>query len=275
MAIKKVEIAVISDVHLGTYGSKAEEILLYLNSIEPKVLIVNGDLIDIWQFRKRYFPKSHLAVLRKIFSLAANGTPVYFLPGNHDDLIRKFGDFSLGNLHIQNELVLNIDGEKVWFHHGDKYDKSVKHQRLAAFGGRVYEGFILLEKGINWLLKPLKIKPIQAAKRIKSFSKKMSKVALDFEALAIQEAISRKFDVMVCGHVHQPQNRIVTTNQGSILYLNSGDWVENLTALEYKNNTWEIIHFTDLSTEIKTPKSITKEAIPTKVEDKVLVFDLN
>jgi UDP-2,3-diacylglucosamine pyrophosphatase LpxH len=275
MTIKKVEIAVISDIHLGTYGSKAEEVLLYLNSIEPKVLIVNGDLIDIWQFRKRYFPKSHLAVLQKIFSLAANGTPVYFLPGNHDDLIRKFGDFSLGNLHIQNELILNVNGEKVWFHHGDKYDKSVGHKRLAAFGGRVYEGFILLEKGLNWLFKPLKTKPFQTAKKIKSVSKKMSKFALDFEVLAMQEAISRKFDVMVCGHVHQPQNRIMTTNQGSILYLNSGDWVENLTALEYKNNTWQIIHFTDLPTEIETPKLIIKEAIPTKVEDKVLVFDLN
>jgi predicted phosphodiesterase len=103
----------------------------------------------------------------------------------------------------------------------------------------------------------------------------MSKFALDFEVLAMQEAISRKFDVMVCGHVHQPQNRIMTTNQGSILYLNSGDWVENLTALEYENNIWKIVYFTDLPIEIETPKLIIKEAIPTKVDDKVLVFDLN
>ena len=275
MAIKKVAITVISDVHLGTYGSKAEEVLLYLNSIEPEILVINGDLIDIWQFRKRYFPKSHLAVLQKIFSLAANGTPVYFLPGNHDDLIRKFGDFSLGNLHIQNELVLNVSGEKVWFHHGDKYDKSVNHQGLAAFGGRIYEGFILLEKGLNWLLKPFGVKPFQAAKKIKSFSKKMSKTALDFEAMAMTEAIARKFDVMVCGHVHQPQNRMVTMENGSLLYLNSGDWVENLTALEYENNRWTIIHFADLPSEILVPKIIEPIIIPQPIEDKVLVFDLN
>lgn len=275
MTIKKVGIAVISDVHLGTYGSKAEEVLLYLNSIDPEILVVNGDLMDIWQFRKRYFPKSHLAVLQKIFSLAANGTPVYFLPGNHDDLIRKFGDFSLGNLHIQNELVLNINGEKVWFHHGDKYDKSVGHQGLAAFGGRIYEGFILLEKSINWLLKFLKIKPFQVAKKIKSFSKKMSKTALDFEAMAMNEAIARKFDVMVCGHVHQPQNRVVTMDTESILYLNSGDWVENLTALEYENNRWQIIHFADLPSEILAPKTVEPKIIPQPITEKVLVFDLN
>ncbi|NJN78781.1 MAG: UDP-2,3-diacylglucosamine diphosphatase [Saprospiraceae bacterium] len=273
MAIKKVEIAVISDVHLGTYGSKAEEVLLYLNSIDPEILVVNGDLIDIWQFRKRYFPKSHLAVLQKIFSLAANGTPVYFLPGNHDDLIRKFGDFSLGNLHIQNELVLNINGEKVWFHHGDKYDKSVGHQGISAFGGRIYEGFILLEKGLNRLLKSFKIKPIQAAKKIKSFSKKMSKTALDFEAIAMNEAIARKFDVMVCGHVHQPQNRMVTMETGSLLYLNSGDWVENLTALEYENNCWTIVHFSDFSLE--RLNAISEKVVTPKIEHNVLVFDLN
>lgn len=262
MTIKKVEIAVISDVHLGTYGSRAAEVLTYLNSIDPDTLIINGDLIDIWQFRKRYFPKSHLAVLQKIFSLAASGKSVYFIPGNHDDLIRKFGDFSLGNLHIQNELVLDINGQTVWFHHGDKYDKSVRHQGLAAFGGRIYEGFILLEKGINWFLKPFGNKPFQSAKKIKSFSKKMSKTALDFEEMAINEAISRKFDVMVCGHVHKPQNSVINIKSESLLYLNSGDWVENLSALEYHEGRWDLIQFKDASL-IPSIKIINLETLKT------------
>lgn len=242
MSIKKVEIAVISDVHLGTYGSRAEEVLLYLNSIDPEILVVNGDLVDIWQFRKRYFPKSHLAVLQKIFQLASTGTPVYFLPGNHDDLARKFGDFSLGNLHIQNELILNIGGKQIWFHHGDKYDLSIRHKGLAAFGGRLYELYILIEKGLNWLLKPFRVH-LQTAKKLKAFSKKMSKNAIDFEAKAIDEAINRGFDVMVCGHVHRPQKRRITNKNGQILYLNSGDWVENLSALEYSDNKWKVIRF--------------------------------
>ena len=242
MSIKKVEIAVISDVHLGTYGSRAEEVLLYLNSIDPEILIINGDLVDIWQFRKRYFPKSHLAVLQKIFQFASTGKSVYFLPGNHDDLIRKFGDFSLGNLHIQNELILNIDKQQVWFHHGDKYDLSVRHKSLAAFGGRLYELYILMEKGLNWLLKPFRVN-LQTAKKLKAFSKKISKTAIDFEAKAIEEGINRTFDVMICGHVHRPQKRRITNKNGQILYLNSGDWVENLSALEYADNKWEVIQF--------------------------------
>lgn len=242
MSIKKVKIAVISDVHLGTYGSRAEEVLLYLNSIAPEILVVNGDLVDIWQFRKHYFPRTHLAVLQKIFQFASTGTPVYFLPGNHDDLIRKFGDFSLGNLHIQNELVLNIDDKQVWFHHGDKYDLSVQHKGLAAFAGRLYEFYILMEKGLNWLLRPFGIQT-QSAKKLKAFSKKMSKTAIDFEAKAIDEAINRNFDVMVCGHVHRPQKRHVTNKNGKILYLNSGDWVENLSALEFVDGKWKVVRF--------------------------------
>jgi len=242
MSIKKVEIAVISDVHLGTYGSRAEEVLLYLNSIEPEILVINGDLVDIWQFRKRYFPKAHLAVLQKIFQLAATGKSVYFLPGNHDDLIRKFGDFSLGNLHIQNELTLEIGGKQVWFHHGDKYDLSVRHRGLAAFAGRLYELYILMEKGLNWLLQPFRIH-LQSAKKLKAFSKRMSKTAIDFEAKAIDEAISRNFDIMICGHVHRPQKRRITNKNGQILYLNSGDWVENLSALEYTDEKWKVVRF--------------------------------
>ncbi len=242
MSIKKVEIAVISDVHLGTYGSRAEEVLLYLNSIDPEVLIINGDLVDIWQFRKRYFPKTHLAVLQKIFQFASTGKSVYFLPGNHDDLIRKFGDFSLGNLHIQNELILEIGGQQVWFHHGDKYDLSVQHKGLAAFAGRLYELYILMEKGLNWLLRPFRVH-LQTAKKLKAFSKKMSKTKIDFEAKAIDEAINRNFDIMVCGHVHKPQKRNITNKNGHVLYLNSGDWVENLSALEYIDNKWKVIRF--------------------------------
>lgn len=267
--MKQIQIAVISDVHLGTFGSKAVEVLSYLNSIAPEVLVINGDLIDIWQFRKRYFPKSHLAVLQKVFQMAASGTPVYFLPGNHDDLIRRFGDFSLGNLHIQNELVLDLDGKKVWFHHGDKYDVSIRHQGIATFGGRFYECLILIEKGLNFLLKPFKIE-LAIAKKIKAFSKKMSKKAIDFEAKFVDEGIQRGFDAVVCGHVHKPQQRTIVGEKGSIVYLNSGDWVENLSALEYDNENWELVHFQHAA-PVCAPISLPRPAVS---EQKILALDI-
>lgn len=272
MVNKKVEITVISDVHLGTFGSHAEEVLIYLDSINPEVLIINGDLVDIWQFRKRYFPKSHLAVLQKVFQIAASGKTVYFIPGNHDDLIRKFGDFSIGNLHFRNELVLEINNQKVWIHHGDKYDKTVRNQSIAAFGGYFYEHLILLEKGINWMLNKMNIKSLQATKKLKAFSKSMSKKSMDFEAKAIEEAIEKQCDVMICGHTHNPKKQFIENENGKILYLNSGDWVEHLSALEYNNEQWEVIHFAQVS------PTIDKITLPTEIiipkEPRELAFDL-
>lgn len=98
MKKRKVDIAVISDVHLGTYGCHAQELLSYLNSIQPEKLILNGDIIDIWQFRKRYFPKSHLKVIKKIIDLSTKGTEIVYITGNHDEMLRKFSEVRMAIL---------------------------------------------------------------------------------------------------------------------------------------------------------------------------------
>ena len=102
---RKVEIVVISDVHLGTYGSKAKELVQYLDSIQPKTLILNGDIVDIWQFSKRYFPESHMRVIKAITSMLANGTEVFYITGNHDEMLRKFKGFRLSNFKIVNKFL--------------------------------------------------------------------------------------------------------------------------------------------------------------------------
>ena len=108
MKKRKVDLVVISDVHLGTFGCHAKELLLYLNSIKPKKLILNGDIVDIWQFRKRYFPKSHLEVIKKIIDLSAKGTEVTYITGNHDDLLRKVTDVEMGRISLVDKLVLEL-----------------------------------------------------------------------------------------------------------------------------------------------------------------------
>ena len=117
---RTVDILVISDLHLGTFGSQAQNFLRYLDSVEPKQLIINGDLIDIWQFMRWYFPKSHLQILQKIAQLISSGIPVYYLTGNHDDLLRKFTPLSLGNFQLIDNLELDIDGKRTLIFHGDR-----------------------------------------------------------------------------------------------------------------------------------------------------------
>lgn len=244
MKKRKIEVAVISDVHLGTYGCHADELIAYLNSIQPKKLVLNGDIIDIWQFSKRYFPSSHMKVLRKIIGMASKGTEVFYITGNHDEMLRKFSGTSMGNLHILDKLVLKLDGKKAWFFHGDIFDSSVTNAKwLAKLGGRGYDLLILINRAANWCLSKLGKERYSLSKKIKDSVKGALKYISNFEKSAVDIAIENGYNYVICGHIHQPKKEVLITKKGKCTYLNSGDWVENLTALEYSFKRWKIYRY--------------------------------
>ncbi len=241
---RKVEIAVVSDVHLGTYGCHAKQLLTYLNSIQPKKLILNGDIIDIWQFNKRYFPKSHLKVVKKIMTMASNGVEVIYITGNHDDMLRKFSDTFIGNMSIVDKLVLDLDGKKAWFFHGDVFDASIQNAKwLAKLGGYGYDLLILFNRLINSVLERMGKNKYSLSKRIKNSVKGALKYISDFEEVATDLAIENGYDYVICGHIHQPKMFIRENIHGKTMYLNSGDWIENFTALEYQFKRWKIYNY--------------------------------
>ena len=241
---RKVEVAVISDVHLGTYGCHAKELITYLNSIEPKHLILNGDIVDIWQFSKRYFPKSHLKVIKKIIDFATEGTKVIYITGNHDEVLRKFSDTTIGNISVVNKKVLNLDGKKAWFFHGDVFDVSIQNAKwLAKLGGYGYDLLILLNRLVNWGLERMGREKYSISKKIKNGVKSAVKYISDFENVVSDLAIENGYDYVVCGHIHQPKMLIKENKHGKTTYLNSGDWVENFTALEYQFKRWKIYNY--------------------------------
>lgn len=243
---RNVELVVISDVHLGTYGCKAKELLRYLNSIQPKTLILNGDIFDIWQFKKSYFPKSHLKIIKKILSFATKNVDVYYITGNHDEMFRKFTDFELGKLKVCNKVSLTIDEKKTWIFHGDVFDASVHHSKwIAKLGGKGYDLLIAINNIVNWLLMKIGREKYSFSKKIKNNVKKAVKFIGDFELTASELAIDNHYDYVICGHIHQPQIREVVTKKGSCTYLNSGDWIENLSALEYNEKEWKIFYYED------------------------------
>ena len=123
---RELEVVVISDVHLGTYGSHAKEVLQYLKTIRPHTLILNGDIIDVWNFRKSYFPAAHMDVLRRIMKMASKGTKVIYITGNHDDMLRKYTDLQLGNLQIVDKFLLEIENKKAWIFHGVVFVNTTK-----------------------------------------------------------------------------------------------------------------------------------------------------
>ncbi|KGO85118.1 phosphoesterase [Flavobacterium rivuli WB 3.3-2 = DSM 21788] len=245
MKKRNVDLVVISDVHLGTYGCHAKELLNYLSSIKPKTLILNGDIIDIWQFRKSYFPKSHLKIVKKILDFAARGTKVYYITGNHDEMLRKFSETTMGNFCIDDKVVLDLDGKKAWFFHGDVFDSSVQHAKwIAKLGGIGYDYLILMNRFINFLLAKMGKEPYSLSKKIKSGVKKAVKFISDFETTAADLAIENNYDYVICGHIHEPNMVRKQNKRGSVMYLNSGDWIENLTALEYHKKKWKLYQYT-------------------------------
>ena len=244
MKKRKVEVVVISDVHLGTFGCHAKELINYLSSVKPKILVLNGDIIDIWQFRKSYFPKAHLKVIRKIIDLTSKGTKVYYITGNHDELLRKFSDMNMGNFAIKDKLVLELDDKKAWIFHGDVFDVSVQHSKwIAKLGGIGYDYLILLNRFVNWILVTMGREPYSFSKKIKASVKKAVKHISDFETTATELAIEKNYDYVICGHIHEPKIIEKSNKNGQTLYLNSGDWVENLTALEYNRKRWKLYRY--------------------------------
>lgn len=254
---RKVEVAVISDVHLGTYGSNAKELVNYLESIEPEILVLNGDIIDIWQFNKRYFPKSHMKVIQSITNLLTKGTKIHYITGNHDEMFRKFANFSIGNFHIQNKLVLKLESGTAWIFHGDVFDTTMKHSKwVAKLGGKGYDLLILLNTCINWISVKLGREKISLSKKVKDSVKGIIKYVNNFENTAAEIAIENGYDYVVCGHIHQPQIKKIAVKDKEVTYLNSGDWVENATALEYTEGKWTLYKHQHTKEKIEEKKDL-------------------
>ena len=241
---RRLDLVVLSDIHLGTHGCRAEELINYLRTIRPKKIILNGDIIDIWQFKKKYFPKSHLKVIRMLLDFLSKGTKIYYLPGNHDEVLRKFNGYGIKNFKISNKAVLKLNGKKAWFFHGDVFDVTMQHSRwITRLGGFSYDALIFLNSVVNRVLTLLGRDKLSFSKTIKNKVKAAVSYINKFEDTVAEIAIHNKYDYVVCGHIHQPCIKTITNNHGSVQYLNSGDWIENLTALEYDNNTWNIFHY--------------------------------
>ncbi|HEY0679013.1 MAG TPA: UDP-2,3-diacylglucosamine diphosphatase [Chitinophagaceae bacterium] len=245
MERRSVDVVVISDVHLGTYGCRAAELVNYLKSVTPSILILNGDIIDGWQFSKNYFPPAHINVIREIMNMITNGTRVFYITGNHDELLRRYADIQVGNFMLTDKLVLEIDNKMTWIFHGDVFDNTIKGSArfLAKLGSNGYAMLIQLNRLINYFLRLAGRGRISLSQRVmESVNKAVSKIN-DFETTAAEIAIAKKYDYVICGHIHQPQKRVISNKSGDVTYLNSGDWIEHLTALEYAHNEWSIYKY--------------------------------
>lgn len=208
------------------------------------MLIMNGDIIDMWQFKKRHWNIYHTKLIRLILTLINNGVTVHYITGNHDEELRRFKGFKISNFKISNKLILNLNGKKTWFFHGDVFDITMQHSKwLTKLGSCGYDLLILLNFIINKIYFISKKEKTSFSKKIKKNIKQAVKYINQFENTIVEIAENHGFASVVCGHIHEPCIKTFKLKNKNIEYLNSGDWVENLTSLEYNNGNWEIYKF--------------------------------
>jgi len=190
------------------------------------------------------------------------GTEVVYITGNHDEMLRKFKGLTLGNFKIANKLVLNLPTGRAWIFHGDVFDTTMKHSKwLAKLGVKGYDLLIIINTFMNWISQRLGRGRVSFSKKIKDSVKGIIKYVNDFENTAVEIAIENDYQYVVCGHIHQPKIReIKAKNNKKVTYLNSGDWVENLTALEYNNQEWNLYEH-QKNTFIIKEESITDKSL--------------
>ncbi len=238
---RNLDILVISDLHLGTYGSEADEVLAYLDSIDADKIVINGDFVDIMLFNKRFWPSSHMKVIKYFLDLISEGKEIYYVTGNHDELIRKFVNFKIQNFKIVNQIVLDTPDGKVWMFHGDVFDFSIQTAWLTKLAGFLYDYMIIFNSWVNKkIMRPLGRKRLNFSKIIKANVKTAVQYFANFERNAAEIAEKNGYKYVVCGHIHTPKIESFEINGKEIIYMNSGDWLESLSSLEYVNNEWSI-----------------------------------
>jgi UDP-2,3-diacylglucosamine pyrophosphatase LpxH len=233
----------ISDTHLGTRGCRSDFLADFLRQTSCQYLYLVGDIIDGWRLRKSwYWDDHHDEVLRLILRHARHGVEVTYVPGNHDEMFRAWLNVGLeiAGIRLRKEAVhVTATGKRLLIIHGDEFDSVVRYARfLALLGDWAYAAALTFNRWFNGVRRRLGYPYWSLSSWLKRQVKEAVKAIDRFEAALAQEARTRGFDGVVCGHIHHAEMREVN----GVLYINDGDWVESCTALvEHHDGRLELI----------------------------------
>lgn len=243
----------ISDIHLGSKGSKAEFVSDFLKYNHSKKLYLVGDIIDCWRLKKRMFwPQEHTNVIRKILTKSKRGTDVIFVTGNHDDLLRRYSGLSFGNITLTDETVYEREnGEKILVVHGDKYDTVVQTQKwLAIIGDWGYETLVRFNSVFNRIRRLLGLRYWSLSSYIKQKVKSAVSFISAYEEAVVKDCQLHGYQGVVCGHIHHPE----ISKINGIDYYNCGDWIESCTAIvETLEGEIKLIKWVEINHETAEP----------------------
>lgn len=232
----------ISDIHLGAVGAKTELVREFMEGLECEKLYLVGDVIDGWVGRKdRKWTADHADVIRVILEVANTGADVMWTPGNHDDFMRRVHGVQLGSIQIEHSFVHElVDGRQFLVVHGDLFDKTcTKYRPIAFIGAWMYEAVAQVNAKVNRKQDEKGRKQVDFTSALKRGVKKFIGKSTNYEGSIIEFAKESGFDGVVCGHVHRPKIEVL---DDGFTYVNSGDWVENCTAVvEHMDGRLELL----------------------------------
>lgn len=247
---------VLSDIHLGTKSSKAKEVVHFLKHHKCETLILNGDIIDGWQLRKSgKWKKQHSNFFKHIINLTAKQKcEVIYIRGNHDDFLDEILPFSIGKFSIKKYYVHYGVEKKYFVTHGDIFDNvTSKLKWISKLGDTGYTFLLWLNRHYNDYRSKRGLPYYSLSQVVKAKVKSAVSFISDYENELSRVAKARRCHGIICGHIHQPAIKMID----GIEYLNSGDWVESLTALvEDTKGEWKIVYFQDWLAQHEQSKKI-------------------
>lgn len=257
----------LSDLHLGTAGSKAKEATDFLKYHSCQKLILNGDIIDGWQLRQHgVWKKKHTAFFKVVLKqIVHHDTKVIYLRGNHDDFLDQVLPLHVGrNFRIQRDYLLKSPcktGERSFYvTHGDVFDSITSHMKWLAYLGDMGYTFLLwVNKLYNQYRTWRGLAYYSLSQTVKQRIKSAVSYISDFEEKLTELARARHCDGIICGHIHQPAIRQIN----GLTYMNSGDWVESLSALvEDHEGNWNLLYYSsEMAASAPTTETDEEEGI--------------
>ncbi len=249
----RVRTVILSDVHLGTPHSKADEVTHFLKHVRCDRLILNGDIIDGWRLgRDGRWTKPHTRFIRRVLTMVQKkDTEVIYLRGNHDDFLARLLPMQFEGISLVEDFIHETPAGRYLVLHGDVFDGVVKNMVfLAHLGDMGYALLLRLNRAYNWFRKLRGKEYFSLSQAIKARVKQAVSFIGKFEDQVAALARDKGCVGVICGHIHTPADKQID----GIHYLNSGDWVESLTAIvEHHDGRFELITFKEFCAQFPMP----------------------
>ena len=237
----RVRTLFLSDIHLGSKGCQADQLLDFLRYYDANIIYLVGDIVDGWQLKSGwYWPQSHNDVVQKLLRKARKGARMIYIPGNHDEFLRDYYGTHFGGIEVVEDAIhVAADGTPYLVIHGDMFDIVIRHARwLALLGDKAYDFAIWINTYFNALRQELGFTYWSLSQWAKLKVKNAVNFIGAFESALAGEARRRGVKGVICGHIHHA----VVRRQGGFSYINCGDWIESCTAvIEHFDGNFELI----------------------------------